>query len=64
MMNNFPAWRNGTYCNVSDLSLSIMDLGVIHSDATYDVLAVKQGRALQLSQHLTRLENSSLKVLC
>ena len=58
IMNNFPAWRNGTYCNLSDLSLSIMDLGVVHSDATYDVLAVRHGRALQLSQHLTRLENS------
>jgi branched-chain amino acid aminotransferase len=58
MMNNFPAWRNGTYCNVSDLSLSIMDLGVIHSDATYDVLAVRNGRALQLNQHINRLENS------
>lgn len=57
-MNNFPAWRNGTRCNLADLSLSIMDLGVIHSDATYDVIAVQQGRALQLSQHLTRLENS------
>ena len=58
MMNNFPAWRNGTYCNLSDLSLSILDLGVVHSDATYDVLAVRNGRALQLPQHLNRLENS------
>ena len=58
MMNNFPAWRNGTYCNVSDLSLSILDLGVIHSDATYDVLAVRHGRALQLDQHINRLEQS------
>ena len=57
-MNNFSAWRNGTYCSVADLALSIMDLGVIHSDATYDVLAVRHGRALQLPQHLTRLENS------
>ena len=58
MMNNFPAWRNGTYCNVSDLSLSILDLGVIHSDATYDVLAVRHGRALQLGAHIDRLIES------
>jgi len=58
MMNNFPAWRNGTYCNLADLSLSILDLGVIHSDATYDVMAIQHGRALQLPQHLNRLENS------
>ena len=57
-MNNLPAWRNGTHCNLSDLSLSILDLGVIHSDATYDVLAVQNGRALQLNQHMIRLENS------
>lgn len=58
MMNNFPAWRNGTYCSIADLSLSILDLGVIHSDATYDVMAIQHGRALQLPQHLNRLENS------
>lgn len=57
-MNNFPAWRNGTRCNLSDLSLSIMDLGVIHSDATYDVLAVQHGRALQLDAHIDRLVES------
>ena len=57
-MNNLPAWRNGTYCTVADLSLSILDLGVIHSDATYDVLAVRHGRALQLNQHMVRLQNS------
>ena len=56
VMNNiFAAWRNGTYCGIADLSLSILDLGVVHSDATYDVLAVRQGRALQLDAHIDRL---------
>jgi len=58
MMNNFPAWRNGTYCGIADLSLSILDLGVVHSDATYDVLAVRQGRALELDAHIDRLIQS------
>ena len=58
IMNNFPAWRNGAYCGIADLSLSIMDLGVIHSDATYDVLAVRHGRAMQLDAHLDRLAES------
>jgi len=58
MMNNFPAWRNATYCSSADLALSILDLGVIHSDATYDVLAVRQGRALQLDEHIDRLITS------
>jgi branched-chain amino acid aminotransferase len=58
MMNNFPAWRNGTYCAIADLSLSILDLGVVHSDATYDVLAVRQGRALELDAHIDRLIES------
>jgi branched-chain amino acid aminotransferase len=58
IMNNFPAWRNGTYCGIDDLSLSIMDLGVIHSDATYDVLAVRHGRTLQLDAHIDRLIES------
>ena len=56
MMNNiFAAWHNGTYCSSTDLSLSILDLGVIHSDATYDVLSVRHGRALQLDAHIDRL---------
>ena len=58
MMNNFLAWRNGAYCGVADLSLSILDLGVVHSDATYDVLAVRHGRALQLDAHIDRLIES------
>jgi len=58
MMNNFPAWRNGTYCAIADLSLSILDLGVVHSDATYDVLAVRQCRALELDAHIDRLIES------
>jgi branched-chain amino acid aminotransferase len=58
VMNNFPAWRNGTYCGIADLSLSILDLGVVHSDATYDVLAVRHGRALQLDAHIDRLVES------
>jgi branched-chain amino acid aminotransferase len=59
VMNNiFAAWRNGTYCSPADLSLSILDLGVVHSDATYDVLAVRQGRAMQLDAHIDRLIES------
>ena len=58
VMNNFPAWRNGTYCDIADLALNILDLGVVHSDATYDVLAVRHGRALQLDAHIDRLIES------
>lgn len=58
VMNNFPAWRNGTYCGIADLALNILDLGVVHSDATYDVLAARQGRALQLDAHIDRLIES------
>lgn len=53
-----PAWRNGQDCRVQDLALSIMDLGVIHSDATYDVIAVINGKPLKMDQHLDRFLSS------
>jgi branched-chain amino acid aminotransferase len=57
-ISQLTAWKNGNFCPLADLNVSILDLGLIHSDATYDVLSIHQGRALMLSQHLDRLWNS------
>lgn len=56
---DFPAWKNGNFCTVKDLSISILDLGLIHCDATYDVLAVKNGGAQNLDMHLKRFYESA-----
>jgi len=56
--NNYPAWHNGMYCQVQDLSVSIMDLGLIHSDATYDVMAFIDHRGLKIEQHIDRFLTS------
>lgn len=36
---------DGRYCPVEDAKISVLDLGVTHSDCTYDVVHVWRGRA-------------------
>lgn len=57
-MLNYPAWNGSDYCEVKDLSVSILDLGLIHCDATYDVLSVKDGIIINLDKHLQRFQAS------
>ena len=57
-MLDFPAYHNGSFCKVRDLQVSILDLGFIHSDATYDVIAVKDREFVNLESHLTRFKQS------
>ena len=52
--NNYPAWHNGKFCCVDDLKISILDLGLIHSDATYDVMAFIDNTGLKIEQHIDR----------
>lgn len=57
-MLDYPAFANGKFCKVQDLNISILDLGFIHSDATYDVIAVENGMIKNLEQHLYRFHSS------
>ena len=41
MIKKYPAWLNGNYCNIEDLKISVLDLGLIHCDATYEVINSK-----------------------
>jgi branched-subunit amino acid aminotransferase/4-amino-4-deoxychorismate lyase len=59
-MLKYPAWKNGKYCKLEDLTISILDLGLIHCDATYDVIAVKNGEIQNLQAHLHRFISSSI----
>jgi len=56
-MLDFPAF-NGSFCKVRDLQVSILDLGFIHSDATYDVIAIKDREFVNLDAHLERFKKS------
>jgi branched-chain amino acid aminotransferase len=56
--NNFPAWHNDKFCTVQDLNVSILDLGLIHSDATYDVMAFRNNKGLAVEQHIDRFFDS------
>jgi branched-chain amino acid aminotransferase len=53
-MLDYPAYKNGNYCKLKDLSISILDFGFIHSDATYDVMSVKNGVVKDFDAHIAR----------
>jgi branched-chain amino acid aminotransferase len=55
---SYPAWHNGFWTTVQDLNVNILDLGLIHSDATYDVLAYINGRGFKTEQHIDRFLTS------
>ncbi len=52
------AWIGGRYCPVEDAKISVLDLGVTRSDATYDVVHVWQRRFYRLDDHLDRFAAS------
>jgi len=53
-----PAWKNGIFCEIADLNVNILDFGLIHCDATYDVMSVQNGYAIGLDYHIDRFFNS------
>lgn len=59
MIEKFPAWKNGRFCKVKDLSVSVLDLGFIHCDATYDVISVRNKKPFLLDDHLDRFYSSA-----
>ena len=48
------AYVNGEYVAPDEAKISIFDWGFLHSDATYDVAHVWQGRFFRLDDHLER----------
>jgi branched-chain amino acid aminotransferase len=56
------AYVDGQYIAPEDAKISIFDWGFLHSDATYDVAHVWQGRFFRLDDHLDRFD-ASLKAL-
>ncbi|WP_088280519.1 aminotransferase class IV [Ideonella sp. A 288] len=56
------AFVDGHYVAPEDAKISVFDWGFLHSDATYDVAHVWQGRFFRLDDHLDRFE-ASLRAL-
>jgi branched-chain amino acid aminotransferase len=48
------AYIDGAFLPIAEASVPILDLGFLRSDATYDVVAVWNGRFFRLDQHLDR----------
>jgi branched-chain amino acid aminotransferase len=57
-LSNNVAWQNGHWCQVKDISVSILDLGLVHADATYDVMSFINHQGFRLSDHIDRFLNS------
>lgn len=56
------AWISGTIVPTHAAQIPMMDQGFMHSDLTYDVPAVWDGRFFRLNDHLNRLERSCTKM--
>jgi len=56
------AWIEGNLCPLAEARIPILDQGFLHSDLTYDVPAVWDGRFFRLDDHLDRLAASCEKM--
>ncbi|QKX61389.1 uncharacterized protein TRUGW13939_08537 [Talaromyces rugulosus] len=56
------AWIEGELCPLQEARIPILDQGFMHSDLTYDVPSVWDGRFFRLDDHITRLEESCAKL--
>lgn len=56
--SNGAAFIDGQYVPIADAKISILDWGFLHSDATYDVAHVWQGKFFRLDDHIDRFHAS------
>lgn len=56
------AWIEGSYVPVAEARIPLLDQGFMHSDLTYDVPSVWDGRFFRLDAHLDRLEGACTKM--
>lgn len=62
---NYPpgaAYINGQFVAMEDAKISVLDWGFLHSDATYDVVHVWNGRFFRLDTHIERFVRSASKL--
>ncbi|KAK3641927.1 hypothetical protein LTR56_011028 [Elasticomyces elasticus] len=56
------AWIEGELVPLHEARIPLLDQGFLHSDLTYDVPSIWDGRFFRLSDHLTRLSASCKKI--
>lgn len=56
--SNGAAFIDGQYVPIAEAKISILDWGFLHSDATYDVAHVWQGKFFRLDDHIDRFHAS------
>ena len=56
------AYMDGAFVPISEAKISVLDWGLLRSDATYDVVHVWQGRFFRLDKHLDRFQSSVAKL--
>nr|UUA81759.1 omega-transaminase [synthetic construct] len=56
------AWVEGELVPLAEARIPLLDQGFMHSDLTYDVPSVWDGRFFRLDDHITRLEASCTKL--
>ncbi|MFK4529231.1 branched-chain amino acid aminotransferase [Bradyrhizobium japonicum] len=56
------AFMDGSYLPTSEAKISVLDWGLLHSDATYDTVHVWEGRFFRLDLHLDRFFNGLKKL--
>lgn len=56
------AWIEGDLVPLDEARIPLLDQGFMHSDLTYDVLSVWDGRFFRLDDHLARLQSSCKKM--
>ena len=55
---NLIAYKDGIYTELKNVGPTILDFGFIHSDATYDVCKVLDGKIVWLDDHIQRFTES------
>ena len=56
------AFTEGNYVPVAEASISVLDWGFLHSDATYDVAHVWRGRFFRIDEYLDRFHASMTRL--
>ncbi|MFD1626599.1 D-amino-acid transaminase [Azospirillum griseum] len=56
------AYVNGSFVPLAEAKISILDRGFLFGDGTYEVAAVLNGRIIDSSSHLARLQRSAEKI--
>lgn len=53
--HNFPAFYNGKYLNINEISISPLDRGFLFGDSIYEAIPVYAGKTLDEEGHIERL---------